>query len=568
MSIKLTAISLYRFGLCLVLSLPWLSFAQESPVAPVQGKLRGNFQMIWQQYNEDSLIGAIVPAPKTALNAFGNFQYTYGKFTAGVRFESYMDAILGYSAQNRFKGTGIGFRFAQYKTEELDITVGNFYEQFGMGLTLRSYWEPFLGIDNALDGVRIIFTPFKGATIKALYGQQRLAFDSKLVNADAIIRGVDGEFSLNELVRPWSEKKTRISLGGSFVSKFQDGGILEKDSLLLQLPQNVSTYALRAQISRGPLRLVGEYSSKINDPSADNDYIYKRGQGIFITANYSRKGFGVSGAVKSIDNMSFRADRNLKLFDVPINYMPAITRQHTYNLAATLYPYATPFTGEVSFMGEVFYAFKKESILGGKYGTQLSVNFAAANNLDSTRLAGNDALINGYRVNGPGFGKEKYVRDFNIELKKKVSKDLSLAFTYYYLEFNTKVTPVTNDFKGLLFADIEVVEINYKLNPKNNLHLELQALQTRQDKGDWATIVAEYTYSPHWTFAVLDQYNYGNGNPDKQLHYLFGTIGYVNGGNRIAVGYGKRRQGVFCIGGVCRAVPATNGFELTATSSF
>jgi hypothetical protein len=34
------------------------------------------------------------------------------------------------------------------------------------------------------------------------------------------------------------------------------------------------------------------------------------------------------------------------------------------------------------------------------------------------------------------------------------------------------------------------------------------------------------------------------------------------------LGYGKRREGVFCIGGVCRAVPATNGFEISITSSF
>ncbi|MFN9976896.1 MAG: DUF6029 family protein, partial [Phycisphaerae bacterium] len=131
-----------------------------------------------------------------------------------MRFESYMDAILGYSAQNRFQGTGIGFRYAQYKNEQLDITVGNFYEQFGMGLTLRSYWEPFLGIDNAMDGIRVIATPRKGITAKAIYGHQRLAFENRLINADGIIRGLDGEIQLNDLIPALSESKTRVSLGG------------------------------------------------------------------------------------------------------------------------------------------------------------------------------------------------------------------------------------------------------------------------------------------------------------------------------------------------------------------
>jgi len=556
------ALSLFLF------SLSPASGQEAPPVQAPQGQLRGNFQLTWQQYNRDSLIGAVMPPQKTAMNAYGNFNYTYGNFTAGVRFESYMDAILGYSAQNRFRGTGIGFRYAQYKNEQFDITVGNFYEQFGMGLTLRSYWEPFLGIDNALDGIRVVFSPLKGITVKTIYGHQRLAFDSRLINAEGIIRGADGEINFNELITGWDEKKTKVTVGGSFVSRFQAGGILEKDSLLLELPQNVATYAGRLQVNHGPFRFTGEYCEKINDPSADNGYIYKGGRGIFLTANYSEKGYGVNVMAKTIDNLSFRADRNLKLFDVPINYVPSITRQHTYNLAATLYPYATPFTGEVSLMGELFYTFKKESLLGGKYGTQLSVNVAAANSLDSMRIAGVEGTIEGYRLNSIGFGPVKYVRDVNVEIKKKFSKKLSGSFTYYYLEFNTTVTPVTNDFKGLLFADIQVLELNYKFNSKRNLHMEFQALQTKQDKGDWATVVAEYTISPHWTFAVIDQYNYGNDNPEKKLHYLFGTVGYVDGGNRLTIGYGKRREGVFCIGGVCRAVPATNGFEITLTSSF
>jgi len=307
---------------------------------------------------------------------------------------------------------------------------------------------------------------------------------------------------------------------------------------------------------------------KINDPSADNAYLYRKGKAFFLNASYSGSGFGINTAVKYIDNMSFRADRNLKLFDVPTNYLPSITKQHTHNLAATLYPYATPLTGEVSFMGEVFYTFKKGTKLGGKYGTQLSANFAAANGLDTTRLNGIEAYTDGYQVNSLKFGPTKYVRDFNLEVKKKLSKKFSAAFTYYYFEFNTLVTPVTNDFKGIVYANIEVVELNYKFTPKDNLHLEFQGLQTDQDKGDWATVVAEFSHSPHWSVALIDQYNYGNSTVEKRVHYLFGTVGYINGSQRITLGYGKRREGVFCIGGVCRAVPATNGFELMYTASF
>jgi len=253
---------------------------------------------------------------------------------------------------------------------------------------------------------------------------------------------------------------------------------------------------------------------------------------------------------------------------VPINFLPSITRQHTYNLAATLYPYATVLNGESGISGELFYNFKKESLLGGKYGTYVGLNVAAVNSMDTTRFAGQEATLQGYKTNSPLFGSQKYVRDINLEVRKKINPKLYLVYAHYYFEFNTLTTPVTNDYKGIVYAHVDVIDVQYKIKPKHFIRGELQSLITEQDKGNWATALVEYTFSPHWTVAVLDQYNYGNNNPDKRVHYLYGTVGYNTGGTRIAVGYGKRRAGIFCIGGVCRAVPASNGLEINITSSF
>ncbi|MBL7941277.1 MAG: hypothetical protein JNM00_00830 [Flavobacteriales bacterium] len=489
-----------------------------------------------------------------------------GHFTAGVRFESYLNSVLGFPG--RFKGTGLGARYAQYKGELVDITVGTIYEQFGSGMTLRSYWEPNLGIDNAIDGVRAIITPDTGIVLKGLYGYQRLDFDSRLINGPGIVRGADGEIFLNDVVSALRDKKLKITLGAAYVSKYQDGDNIVKDSLVLELPKNVASWAGRGTLMYGPWMLSGEYVRKINDPNADNGFIYKNGDGLLLNSSYSRKGMGINLQAKFIDNMAFRSDRNQLLFDVPVNYIPAITKQHTYNLAATLYPYATVLNGESGYSANIFYALKKESMLGGKYGTNISVNYAAVNSLDSTNFSGRNALIDGYETNSMFFGKEKFVRDFNVEVKRKFSKNVTLIYTYFYMEFNTAVTPVTNEFKGLVYADIHVLEGQFKLSTKTALRTELQALFTDQDKGDWATVLAEFNVSPHWVFSALDQYNYGNGDSEKRVHYLYGTVGYVKGGSRVAVGYGKRREGIFCIGGVCRNVPASNGGEITITHTF
>jgi hypothetical protein len=550
--------------LAALLFLPAIFNAQTTP----QGVLRGNFQFLAQQYSADSLINATVPDSKASINGFGNFLYTYGKVSAGWRIETYQNAIQGYSAQNRYKGTGIGNRYVTYADSTLEITVGNFYEQFGNGLTLRTYWEPNLGIDNALDGTRVIFRPTSGVTLKGIWGKQRLDFDNQIIHADGIVRGFDTEIWMNELVKKWGDSKTRVMVGGNFISRYQAGGNRFVDTLVFVIPDNVAMYSGRVQIQRGNWMMMGEYAHKINDPSADNGYIYKNGKGIFINSSYSKKGFGVNVMAKSIDNLSFRGDRNLKLFDVPVNYTPAITKQHTYNLAATLYPYATPLTGEASYMLEVYYSLPKGSKLGGKYGTQISASYAAANCLDTTQYNGVNALTEGYKVNSLGFGKTKYVRDFNVDIKRKITKEFNVGYTFYYMEFNTLATPVTNDFKGMVYANISVLEMGYKLSKKDYLRIELQEMHTKQDKGDWQTIVAEYTHSPHWTIGIVNQYNKGNPIEERKINYLFGTVGYINGPHRITLGYGKRREGVFCIGGVCRAVPATNGFEISITSSF
>jgi hypothetical protein len=87
-------------------------------------------------------------------------------------------------------------------------------------------------------------------------------------------------------------------------------------------------------------------------------------------------------------------------------------------------------------------------------------------------------------------------------------------------------------------------------------------------EGDWGMALLEYTVSPHWFFTVQDMYNYGNELEEKQLHYLNLTAGFIKGVNRFEIGYGKKREGIFCVGGICKLVPSSNGFSVNISSSF
>ena len=548
----------------------------EGGASPV---VSGNVGILWQSYAEDSLIGAVVPPSKTGYNAFANVLYNQGDFSAGIRYESYLNSVIGFPG--RFKGTGLGYRFARYKDRDrgIDVTVGNFYDQFGSGLIFRSYEERNLGIDNAMDGFRLVLEPLEGVQAKFIYGKQRFDFDGGLINGPGIVRAVDLETDLNQVVPAWRDKALKVVASASFVSKFQDGSTFNVDSLILAMPQNVGAWSYRLNAIRKRWTASVEYVGKINDPSADNGYTYRNGEGFLANLGYSQKGLGVLLTGKMVDNMSFRSDRDLRLFDLPVNFIPAVTQQHTYNLAGTLYPYATVITGEASASAEVFYTIPKGSKLGGKYGTKLTASFSAANSLDTTRYAAGteESVLYGYERNSWGFGDELFVRDFNASVSRKLNKQWKAKYTFYHFDFNTLTTPVTTDYKGIVNANIHVIETQWKVKPKQSLRTELQGLwvakdkdnpELLQDKGHWATVLLEYTWSPHWFASLVDQYNFGNNNPDQRIHYVYGSAGYINGPHRLSLGFGKRREGIFCVGGVCRAVPASNGFEITFTSSF
>ncbi len=526
------------------------------------GQIHGNIQTDVQYYRQDSLIGAPDVPERVLMNGFANVIYTNKNFEAGARYESYLNALQGFPVG--YQGTGIPYRYARYRSGKLDVTAGSYYEQFGSGMVFRAYESRGLGYDNAMDGFRLKYNSGNGVYLKGVYGVQRLFFGK----GEGIVRGVDGEVVLNELSDSLMVKlKPRITLGGSFVSKYQ-----KDDNQTLVLPENVGTYGVRGNIFWGNFYFSSEYVEKINDPSTDNNFIYKKGRGLLFNASYSQKGLGVTFSAKSIDNMSFRSDRNEGLTNLLINYLPATTKQHTYNLPATLYPYAVQANGEVAFQGDVSYKIKKKTWLGGKYGTQVSVNFSHVSGLDSN-LIPNDTNRIGYETKFFSPGKQVYFSDFNIEIRKKINKKLKVAYSYFNMRYDKDVIEGKVG-EGVVNASIHIADIQYKLSRKHTLRFEGQHLRTNkssgfyEDQGNWATGLLEYTVSPHWSFAVLDQWNYGNSDEKKRIHYLFGSVAYIKNANRFSLSYGRQRAGIFCVGGVCRNVPASNGFTFTVMSSF
>ncbi len=535
-----------------------------------QGSVTGNAESTFQYLNEDTIIGANQPPTKGLINSYMNVFYTNRNFKAGMRLESYLPRIQGYP--NRFDGTGLGMRYVGYKNDFVDVTLGSFYEQFGSGLALRAYEDRALGYDALLDGARIIVKPKAGIVIKGLYGLQRLSFQSgRIVHSDGIVRGIDGEIHLNEAFKKLNDSELDIVLGASFVSKYQ-----RDDYSALILPENVGCYGGRFQLMYKNFFLDGEYVHKEQDPSIDNKYIYNNGHASVFNLTYTKKGLGLLFSAKSADNMSYRSDRNQILQDALINYLPALNKTHTYNLVATLYPYATQPLGEVAYQVDFLYTFKRKTKLGGKYGTTIGANFSTTYQpkMDASNYNPNDSTRVTYSSTPFVMSDSLYWQDINFNINKKFTKKFSGTLSYYNIKINNDVAKISNDSKGIINAHIGVVEMLFKVAPKHSIRTELQGLFVKpqanggNDQGDWFTALIEYTVSPHYFFSFMNQYNYGNSDENKRVNYPIITCGYIKESTRLTLSYGRQRAGLFCVGGVCRFVPANNGLTLSFTQSF
>ncbi len=511
--------------------------------------IHGDFEINAQTYKKDSLIDAPNVPEKMLYNAYSNIIIQNKNFSAGVRFESYQNALLGYD--RRYNGEGIPFRYAKYADTLLTVTIGNFYEQFGNGLVLRSFEDKALGYDNAFDGIQIKLHPYRGVYFKALSGKQRFFW----TKGPGIVRGADFQFNINSFFE--KQSKANLIFGGSFVSKYQ-----KDENPIYVLPENVAAFAGRINFIYGFLNLNAEFAYKINDPSADNKYIYKPGNATYISLTYAKPGIGFILNLDRYDNMSFRSDLNANLNNLSINSLPAITQTHLFSLEE-IYPYSVQPLGEMGISAELFYKIKKKTTLGGRYGTFFTINYARIYSINKTPLFDGT----GYSSDFFKLGKNLFYQDFDISMKKKISHKFSFSLNYMNLIYNKDFVQGLVGY-GTVYANIGIIESTYKINRKNSLRTELQLLLSKQDLGNFAMAFAEYSVSPHWFFSAFDEYNYSNTHITKNVHYYDFAISYLQNSTRLSISYGRHREGIICVGGVCRNVPASNGFSFGISTSF
>lgn len=547
-------------GTCLLIGA--FSFSQDNH-GYFFGGLESNSQWLQEDDGLGFPLGNEFEVGQFRSNNYLQLNYSYGKFTAGVQYEAYLPAaLLGYS--DIWDGrNGIGTYYLNFKNETLDITGGYFYEQFGSGLILRTWEDRQLGINNALKGLRVKFTPTNNLGLTGVYGQVRNGFDV----SEGVIQGLDANFDLSDALKI---DAIDLQLGASYVGRYQDSN--SNDSI----PTVVNAYGGRLDF------VANKFYGGVEAITKDPDVIVSEGvitspqlfdgTALQVNLGYAQKGLGINTIFRRLENFSFYADRYAEgnvYNEQLVNYVPALTKQHDY-LLSNIYVYnAQPRllfnssekrAGEVGTQVDVYYSFDRESALG-KVGTKIAGNFAYWAGLEATF---NDAEQT-YDPKFVGDG-DRYFRDLNIEIKNRWSSKWSTVATYQDVIIDKGVSKGgILGSEGDIRAQIAVVEGTRKFEGGKSVRLELQHLWTPDDDKNWAASVLEYSFNPFLTVYAADAWNYGG---EKELHYYSVGGSYSKGPARFAVNYGRQRGGLICVGGVCRQVPASTGLTVNLVVTF
>ncbi|WP_417619632.1 DUF6029 family protein [Oceanihabitans sediminis] len=585
------------------LLLPTFLFSQEeqdstatetSTFNKFMDNLTGSFESNAQWYLNDKETGRFEEDEHLRANSYLKLNYYFlNNFSAGVQVESYApQALLNYDKELN-KEVGLAEYYINYRTDKVDATLGHFYEQFGSGLILRAWEDRALGMNNSIRGGKIKYTPFSFLQVTGLYGSQRRGFDV----SDSEIMAFNAELNINEIVK--SNFFDQISLGLSYVNRNEDFTSTSTNTEKIEIPKNVGAYSARLGLSFKDIYTNVEYVMKDKDVRLNNIQPNKvsfsenklfDGSALLFNLGYSARGFGVNYTFRRLENMSFYSQREDKnLINNPtnratLNYLPALTKQHDYTLANIYIYQAQPGlyienyesprakAGEIGNQIDVFYKFKRGSLLGGKYGTKVSANLAywAALNVkisdpDGIPYFSSNNLT--YESDFLNFDNKIY-SEFNLEVNKKWTKNFSSIFTFIDLHYNSDYLVEANGAK--VDAWIGVAEGTYKFGKGKSLRVEAQHLSTDDDARNWLGGTVEYFFNSNFGVYLNDSYNYEDSPIEENSKIHFFNLGgsFTKGATRVSLNYGRQRGGLICVGGVCRPVSKNTGVTLNLATSF
>ncbi len=507
----------------------------------LSAQISGDLQLHNDYFIRDSAIGAFNTPQfdnlKSSVDGWLNTYYINEEkgFEAGLRLDVFNNSNI-LNPGTPYTAQGIGRWYLSKKFDDLRLTGGYIYTQFGTGLTFRSYEERFLGIDNALFGVELNYDITDNWYIKGLAGKIKKQFD--LFNP--VAKGLNSEIVLTPT------ENIFLIPGVSVVNRTLDQGTMDIITSIINaypveerfVPSyNVYLGSAYSTISYKNLNFYGEYALKSSEAIQDlnGNLLNSNGTAIYTSLTYSTKGLGITGQFRKLDNWVVRTSPNEILLNGIMNYLPSLTKQNSLRLTAR-YQAVAQELGELGYQFNVTWSPKR--------GYTFTANYSDITDTESQVLF-----------------REIYA-DFEIR-----KRDYKLLFGAQYVQYNQGVF----EFKpGVPIVEpiTPFTEFTYRIDRKKSVRVEMQYQYNKQDFGSWVYGLLEFNVAPKWSFTVSDMWNYDPKKTDEALHYPLIAGVFSHKAHRFSLSYVKQVEGIVCTGGVCRFEPAFSGVKTSLITSF
>ena len=354
----------------------------------------------------------------------------------------------------------------------------------------------------------------------------------------------------NQFLGTFKELKKLLQIGASYVSRS-----MRYYGADPRFPEQVNAFATRVSGQLDDFSFSGEWVSKSTEANFPNDFIKKKGRLFFLKTGWQdpTNRTGLQLQFRRLENADYKGNFNSSDAVASLNYVPALTRQHT-NLLANIYPHAVQPIGEIGGMADLFIRFKKNTPLGGKFGTRLDINYSIYHALDSTRVLTGEGFTSNRFF---GFGKTKLFRDLNLSVDKRWSTSYKTVFTFINLFYNRSILqggPYANVRASLMATDHYI-----KIKKKQQLRINAEHMWVNNDERNWAGLLLEWSLPSGLSIFFSDMTNYQSA----KMHYYNTGLALSKNKQRIQLSVGQQRAGLLCVGGICRFVPSYKGFSLS-----
>jgi hypothetical protein len=450
-----------------------------------------------------------------------NLDYTYGIFSAGLRFEVFQPNDPDPSiSRGKEKYSDIAYKYIQAKIgnrrEGLFLTVGNYYEMFGRGLVLKSYEDRNIRIDNNLSGFKVEGM-YGNFILKALTGMAANANNERkdiLHAADLEYRGVK-----------------KLKLGFSLSSNIPD----EVSAA------NTALASLRLNANLWNFDFYGEYGVKHNEDISNqisNGEEAKVGEGIYSNLSFYYGPFSISGEYKLYDNFLYSSLDGTIQYNTP----PSLTMDYSYILL-NRHPYPLNANNENGYQLSAIYNFTDDTYLTGNYSY--------------TRSLGGDSYYQ--QSLGINIDSQSMFEDFYFQYNQGWSSSFESILAFGYREekvTNTKsITPIIEG--KYYFDDINTFRLVFE-------HQHVTEFNTDEEYYT-DLLLLEYLRSPKLSISLVAemQTKEPEANNTERKFWGFVQLGYKLAEHTdLRLLIGSRQAGNICVGGVCRYEPEFEGIEL------